>query len=319
MAAFVGAGGLDTVRDVAALFFGTPHERYAARLRRGWGPDDPSAPLWLSSAARALHEGRRIEVPWWDELWFSAHRPEARAFVLPARRGQRLVADAVVVAPRDAALFLDLFLRDGEALRHVGSAARDERRLALEIRADGEYVLRAQSELGRDVLISLVQRAEPSLRLPVEGVTAAHIRSSFGDPRDGGRREHEGIDIFARRGTNVLAAADGLVSSVGTNRLGGKVVWIARPSRGEAHYYAHLETQLVGAGTRVNAGDVIGTVGNTGNARGTAPHLHFGIYGALGAVDPLPYVALPRAAPPSAARAAARAGSRSDRRPATGG
>jgi murein DD-endopeptidase MepM/ murein hydrolase activator NlpD len=80
------------------------------------------------------------------------------------------------------------------------------------------------------------------------------------------------------------------VSFVGTNRLGGNVVWVLRPSRGEAHYYAHLDTQRVRAGTRVKAGDVIGTVGNTGNARSTAPHLHFGIYAGGGAVDPLPYV-----------------------------
>jgi murein DD-endopeptidase MepM/ murein hydrolase activator NlpD len=99
------------------------------------------------------------------------------------------------------------------------------------------------------------------------------------------------VDIFAPRGTPVLAAAGGVVTSVGTNGLGGNVVWIARPMRGERHYYAHLDRQAVSAGTFVNEGDVIGYVGNTGNARGTAPHLHFGIYASGGAVDPLPYIA----------------------------
>jgi murein DD-endopeptidase MepM/ murein hydrolase activator NlpD len=99
------------------------------------------------------------------------------------------------------------------------------------------------------------------------------------------------VDIFARRGTPVLAAGSGIVTRVGTNGLGGKVVWIARPTRGEAHYYAHLDRQLVTVGTRVQEGDVIGFVGNTGNARFTPPHLHFGIYTSGGAVDPLPYIA----------------------------
>ncbi|MBI4485879.1 MAG: M23 family metallopeptidase [Acidobacteria bacterium] len=83
---------------------------------------------------------------------------------------------------------------------------------------------------------------------------------------------HHGVDIFAPRGTPVLAAAGGIVTSGGTSSLGGNVVWIARPGRREAHYYAHLDRQLVTPGTFVEAGDVIGTVGNTGNARGTLPH-----------------------------------------------
>jgi murein DD-endopeptidase MepM/ murein hydrolase activator NlpD len=66
---------------------------------------------------------------------------------------------------------------------------------------------------------------------------------------------------------------------------------VTRPTRGESHYYAHLDRQLVTAGTYVKEGDLIGLVGSSGNARGSAPHLHFGIYTAGGAVDPLPYIA----------------------------
>ena len=82
------------------------------------------------------------------------------------------------------------------------------------------------------------------------------------------------------------------MTSAGTNRLGGNVVWIFDPSRGQSHYYAHLEKQAVSTGERVKAGDVVGYVGNTGNARTTPPHLHFGIYSrGEGPVDPLPFVA----------------------------
>jgi hypothetical protein len=75
-------------------------------------------------------------------------------------------------------------------------------------------------------------------------------------------------------------------------------VWLADAAHGEHLYYAHLDKQLVRAGQRVRAGDTLGLVGNTGNARTTAPHLHFGIYrSGQGAVDPLPFVQRAATAP----------------------
>jgi murein DD-endopeptidase MepM/ murein hydrolase activator NlpD len=120
------------------------------------------------------------------------------------------------------------------------------------------------------------------------------VQSGFGAGRDSGRRRHEGIDIFAPRGTPVVAAVDGWVTRQTTNRLGGNVVWLWAPSRRLSLYYAHLDRQAVAPGERVAAGAIIGYVGNTGNAARAAPHLHFGVYASLaGAVDPLPYVVDP--------------------------
>lgn len=84
-------------------------------------------------------------------------------------------------------------------------------------------------------------------------------------------------------------AASGGVAVPGTNRLGGNVVWLRDPARGLTHYYAHLDTVLVASGQRVRRGDTLGTVGNTGNARATPPHLHFGLYDG-GALDPEPFL-----------------------------
>ena len=71
--------------------------------------------------------------------------------------------------------------------------------------------------------------------------------------------------------------------------LGGRQVWVLGPGR-ERHYYAHLDDWAPGLSTGqvIRAGDVLGFVGTSGNARGTPPHLHYGIYGAQGAYDPLP-------------------------------
>jgi peptidoglycan LD-endopeptidase LytH len=133
----------------------------------------------------------------------------------------------------------------------------------------------------------------------VDGRGNGAVQSFFGAVRDGGRRDHHGIDIFAPRGTPVLAATDGVVRSTRPNRLGGNVVWLADADRGQSLYYAHLDSHNVSAGQRVRRGDTVGFIGNSGNARTTSPHLHFGIYRrGQGPVDPWPYVRRVTATPP---------------------
>jgi murein DD-endopeptidase MepM/ murein hydrolase activator NlpD len=135
-----------------------------------------------------------------------------------------------------------------------------------------------------------LSRMPPSttLPVPVEGVRASHIAATFGAPR-GSDRTHAGVDIFAKRGTPVLSTTRGIVVSIRESGLGGRQVWVMGPGR-ERHYYAHLDDWEPGleTGDLVVAGSTLGTVGTTGNARGTPPHLHYGIYGRDGAHDPLP-------------------------------
>jgi murein DD-endopeptidase MepM/ murein hydrolase activator NlpD len=141
------------------------------------------------------------------------------------------------------------------------------------------------------LLYQLSTSAPPTqLRNPVEGVASGAVVNTWGAPRLGGRR-HEGIDIFAPRDTPVLSTTRGLVTHVGTNTLGGQVVWILGPGL-ESHYYAHLDRfGDIHRGDMVNAGDVIGYVGRTGNARGTPFHLHYGIYRHGKAENPYPRLA----------------------------
>jgi peptidoglycan LD-endopeptidase LytH len=88
------------------------------------------------------------------------------------------------------------------------------------------------------------------------------------------------------------------VTRVSETPIGGKVVWLRDAERNASIYYAHLDSQYVAAGARVQPGDTLGTVGNTGNARTTPPHLHFGIYArGEGPVDPYPWVYVPRRTP----------------------
>jgi len=158
-----------------------------------------------------------------------------------------------------------------------------------------------QPELLRSLRYVLTIHGGASLSFPVEGRGSRAVQSFFGVARDGGRREHHGIDIFAPRGTPVIAAGDG-IANPRDNRLGGKVVWVYDPVRNRSLYYAHLDSQIVRAGQLVRAGDTLGLVGNTGNARTTPPHLHFGIYQrGEGPVDPFPFVDTRRSDPPALA------------------
>jgi murein DD-endopeptidase MepM/ murein hydrolase activator NlpD len=109
---------------------------------------------------------------------------------------------------------------------------------------------------------------------------------------------HHGDDIFAPLGAPILACADGTVFSVGWNDVGGNRLWL-RDGQGNEFYFAHLSAYSPAArnGNRVKAGEVVGFVGNTGDAEGTPYHLHFEVHpvaylalGYDGAVDPTPYL-----------------------------
>jgi peptidoglycan LD-endopeptidase LytH len=131
-------------------------------------------------------------------------------------------------------------------------------------------------------------QAADGYTFPVAG--GAKYSHDWHNPRGGGTRQHEGIDLFANKGTPAVASTGGVVHSIDYGNLGGNYVKIKAPD-GSIHYYAHLDKYAnISVGQKVRPGMVIGYVGNTGNARSTPPHLHYGIYVGGKAVDPYHYV-----------------------------
>src|ERR687892_1410810 len=132
------------------------------------------------------------------------------------------------------------------------------------------------------------QEPDSRIAMPLQDVTKRQIADTWGAPRGVGRR-HEGQDIFAPKGTPILSATNGYVYKIGENNLGGQTVSVIG-SGGRVYYYAHLDSYARGleVGDRVSTRTVLGYVGTTGNAQGTPPHLHFGVYTSTGAINPLP-------------------------------
>ncbi len=125
---------------------------------------------------------------------------------------------------------------------------------------------------------------------PVAG--PVHFRDDFGDPRSGGRG-HQGDDMFAEYGTPVVALESGVIFQADATPvgLGGIDIWL-RGDSGTSYYHAHNSANVVTVNQRVTVGQVVGYVGDTGNARGGPSHLHFEVHPGGGpAVDPYPTVA----------------------------
>ena len=131
---------------------------------------------------------------------------------------------------------------------------------------------------------------DSNLSMPLKDVKKSQIANTWHAPR--GERQHEGQDILASRGTPILSATSGYVVKIGENNLGGHTVSVIGDG-GRQYYYAHLDSYApnLEVGDYVTRTTVLGYVGSTGNADGTPPHLHFGVYTATGAIDPLPLLA----------------------------
>lgn len=288
---------VDTVRDV------TPHERYAKALTDAGLQETAMGREWLAAADTVLRHATDASLPLSEMVYYDRSQARAVAWKFSVRDGQRVVI-TVAAEGQPLQLFGDLFTMQDVAgdsvmqFTRLQAAVTDSTQhieLRYETRvAAGDsviLVLRVQPELLRSGRYEITVRSEPVLGFPVQGRSNSAAQSFFGAGRDGGARSHAGVDIFAPRGTPVLAAIDGRIASLRPNKLGGNVIWLADDERKQSLYYAHLDRQAVQEGQLVQTGDTIGFVGNTGNARTTAPHLHFGIYRrGEGAIDPWPYV-----------------------------
>lgn len=207
----------------------------------------------------------------------------------------------------------EALLRRGAVLRRQLRAQRAEldeaRREAVKIRralaADSAELSSLLARLGREedardraaralaARRNVPQRASRAARLNgryacLVGPNHAY-RDTWGAPRSGGRT-HKGTDVFAPMGSPSYAVTDGVITRMSWSSNGGKQVYL-RGNDGNEYFYAHMSSYVARQGQRVEAGELIARVGDTGNARGGAPHVHFEVHPGGGyPVNPYPYV-----------------------------
>jgi murein DD-endopeptidase MepM/ murein hydrolase activator NlpD len=262
----------------------TPHEQYADKIE-----NTTEGRQWINASKNSLESPHVIELPYAHAGYFPAEKARALSLEFKAKQGEKIIIDVAKKNTGNFILYADLFRRQGDDIAHIESSDTSQTQLSFDANETGTYLLRLQPELFRSAEYDLSVSIAPSLGFPVTG-SKAKTGSFWGADRDGGLRKHEGIDIFAPRLTPAIAAADGYVTGVNDGGLGGKTVWMKVNDKNIHLYYAHLDKQLVEDGQQVKKGDTLGLVGNTGNAKHTPSHLHFGIYTYNGPIDPWPFV-----------------------------
>lgn len=267
----------------------TPHEQYTDKLEDKNLDDTPQGRQWLAASKQALESPQTIQLPYRQNGNFPAGQARSLGLRFHAKQGERLNFMFNKKGRQGFVIYSDLFKANSIGASPVFSADTSSLQFSFDVDETIDYVLRIQPELFRSGEYSLSISIGPSLGFPVFSAKA-NIGSFWGDGRDGGNRDHEGIDIFAPKYSPAIAAADGYITGVKEGGLGGKAVWLRPEGKNYTLYYAHLDKQLVREGQFVKKGETVGLVGNTGNAKYTPSHLHFGVYTVSGAIDPLPFV-----------------------------
>lgn len=296
---------VDPLRDLFSPK--TEREIYARDWRRRVGKDNATYQAWMAENDRALRQSPVAELPHRERIRdiSAAELPAglAQGYRFSLERGRAL--EVSCERHNEAQIFGELYRagrdQQGPYFDLLESWTATNSKLYYEaLESDEDLVLVVQTAPNKGGHYELLIKDYGPLQFPVEGHNNSAIQSFWGAPRDGGARKHEGNDIFAPKGTPVVATSAGRVSRVESTSRGGKVVWLEDDFRQLRLYYAHLDEQWVRPNQRVERGEALGTVGNTGNAERTPPHLHFGIYPiGEGAVDPLPFYQLATAAVPS--------------------
>ncbi|PZW43913.1 SH3 domain-containing protein [Mesonia algae] len=243
---------------------------------------------WQSTYSNATLDSIDVNLPYSEKGAFSYFQNKIYTYSFPLQRGISFTAKVSLDSLQDR-VFINFFKKNDTLWEEVLSNNIQENTIIYTPKENGEYKIIIQPEIASSSNFFIQLHISPTYYFPVAGKDNKAIQSFWGNPRDGGKRSHEGIDIFASRGTPTVAVTDGRITRTGNRGLGGKQVWLKESLFGNSIYYAHLDSILVNNGDRVKVGDTLGLVGNSGNARTTVPHLHFGIYRNK-AIDPLPFV-----------------------------
>jgi len=247
--------------------------------------------IWETEKERSLeNDSLLIDLPYRESGKFFPKSFSVYSYSIKLHQGD-LLSVKIKQDSSSSLTFIDVYKIENSAYKNIKSSKFGEQTLQLEIEEDNLYSVVVQPEIEASSFFTIEIKRFPLYLFPVAGGKNSDAQSFWGAQRDGGKRSHEGVDIFAKRGTPIIATVDGRITFSGEKGLGGKQVWLRDTKRGYSLYYAHLDSIATFKKFLVDAGDTLGFVGNTGNARTTATHLHFGIYsGYSGAINPYHFI-----------------------------
>lgn len=270
----------------------TPQEHYERDLLKEKLEKTQAGQTWFMVSKAVLTDTLFSMAPYRERFYLGDSTP-AQSIRIMVPEGRNVVVTPLRNQEDSVSrLFVELYtLRNNGKPKRVEYLKTGEEQITYANHEGDTLLLRMQTGLNEKLTVAISITTQPTLSFPVASHGMQDLISFWGAERDRGARAHEGVDIKARRGTPAVASTDGFITQVGTNNLGGKVVFLSASDSPYSLYYAHLDSQLVATGTRVSRGDTLGLVGNTGNAVTTSPHLHFGVYSrGYGAVNPLPFI-----------------------------
>lgn len=272
------------------IFNISPYESYVKSLESSGISKSTMGKKWISSGQNALlNPNESVKLPFKSEIFFREIAPNAISYRLNYQENAKLTFKVTSKGKDNNGVYVDIF-EDNPNKSRVKNFYVKDTIFVYEDNNTQNLILRIQPQLLVNQYVAIEIIENPKLAFPVKNGSNKDIQSFWGVERDGGQRRHEGVDIFNKKGTPIVAVEDGTIARVETNILGGKVVWQRLGLFGQSIYYAHLDSQTVSSGQAVKKGDIVGFMGNTGNAKYTASHLHFGIYTGSGAIDPLLYI-----------------------------
>ncbi len=277
----------DEARDALAMAISASYRQAGAGLAL------TEALASAPDAATALHRAALLEQVAEAEQQRARRAQQLAERVTDEARQHAVVSAGVAAANAEAAAAaqrLTAALQQAQADAKTAAAAVSSAEAAARERIEEER-RRAEEAARAAALARASAGVLPRLDGKVCPIGAPNaFIDSWGFARSGGR-SHQGVDMFADYGMPLYAVADGTITKVGTNRLGGLSFHLVDDA-GDRYYYAHLSEVYVEVGQRVLAGDVVGANGNSGNARTTPPHLHWQYHpGGGAAVNPYPLAA----------------------------
>ena len=246
---------------------------------------------WNNAYLAAKNDSLHVNLPYQEQINVSDSSFIAVSYLFTIKEGTSLT---IKVSPKDSLQKVFYSIYDSDDVENpIEEGFFHQRKNTTTFKSNGEYQIVLQPMVKKETYFDIALEPKSNYKFPVADSDNKAIQSFWAAPRDGGKRSHQGIDIFAKRGTPVIAATSGYITYTGEKGLGGKQVWLRDGILGNSLYYAHLDSINKALSYKVKQGDTLGFVGNTGNARTTPPHLHFGIYkNRRGAVNPLEYIKL---------------------------